>query len=213
MKLALALWIALAAVSANAQVHRCIDAGGKATYSDVPCTSSAKQATQVLGRTATDTVDDPYARERNLVSIERARAIQQGTVNSAIRQEQASSGALLLGRSDNRRATPAASPSEDTEGCETYSPRRGCYGGERAHNPNWSPRAGYHGGGGPADQRKEAQEQAAARALPTSFTGCDKAGCWSNTGARYSFVAGGNLSGPGGQFCTRGAGNTFSCNP
>ena len=213
MKLALAVWIALAAISANAQVHRCIDGGGKATYSDVPCTSSAKQATQVLGRSATETIDDPYARERNLLSIERARAIQQGTMNSVIRQEQASSGALLLERSDIRRAAPATSPLEDTEGCETYSPRKGCYGGERARNPLWSPRAGYYGSGGPADQRREAQEQAAAKVLPTTFNGCDKAGCFSNTGSRYSFVAGGNLRGPSGQFCTRGAENTFLCKP
>ncbi|MGJ7523650.1 DUF4124 domain-containing protein [Variovorax sp. LT1P1] len=207
--------IAFLAVSgANAQVHRCIDAGGKATYSDVPCSSASKRAERVLGREATDATDDPYAAQRTMESIQRARELQQGTVNSVVQRSQGSGGAVSM---DAPQTAPRPRPSQnDAEGCETISTRQGCVGGERARNPNWSPRKGYYGGGGPADQRAEAQKAAAAQARaaaqPTSFTNCDKTGCWGNHGGRYNFVAGGNLAGPNGSFCTRAAGGTFSCN-
>lgn len=212
MKFAIAVGLLLACAAAGAQVHRCLDATGKASYSDTACPTSATRADQVLGRGATVSRPDPYAAERNLESIERARAIQQGTVDSAVGQSREPDGPVHLGA---RAATPAPAARPDVEGCETYSTRKGCMGGERSRNPNWSPSKGYYGGGGPADQRREAQEQATAQARaaarPTSFLNCDKAGCWSNTGSRYNFGAGGNLNGPNGRVCTRAAGNNFHC--
>lgn len=212
MKVAVAVGLLLACVSAGAQVHRCIDAAGKASYSDTACPTSATRADQVLGRGATVSRPDPYAAERNLESIERARAIQQGTVDSAVDQSRGSDGAAHFGAHAGAAAPAAPATRPDVEGCETYSTRKGCMGGERNRNPNWSPTKGYYGGGGPADQRREAAEQSRVAARPTSFTNCDKAGCWSNTGTRYSFSAGGNLAGPNGSFCTRAAGNNFHCN-
>lgn len=216
MKVVVAVGLLLACVSAGAQVHRCIDAAGKASYSDTACPTSATRADQVLGRGATVSRPDPYAAERNLESIERARAIQQGTVESAVEQSRGSDGAVHLGSRTAAPSPAAAAARPDVEGCETYSTRKGCMGGERVRNPNWSPNEGYYGGGGPADQRREAQKQAAAQARavarPTSFMNCDKAGCWSNTGSRYNFGAGGNLNGPSGRVCTRGVGNNFHCN-
>ena len=50
--------VALATI-ANAQVHRCIDANGRATYSDTACPTSAKRTDQVLGGSATARRDEP----------------------------------------------------------------------------------------------------------------------------------------------------------
>ncbi|MCY1245543.1 hypothetical protein D9M72_587030 [compost metagenome] len=144
-------------------------------------------------------------------SIERARQLQQGTVESSIQQSQGSGGAVSI--SSGRPPTPSAQVSADSEQCETYGTRKGCYGGERARNPKWSPTRGYHGSGGPADQQYEAERRARAASAPGQMVNCDAAGCWgSQNGVRYNRVAGGNLAGTNGSFCTRGAGNTFSCN-
>lgn len=117
--------------------------------------------------------------------------------------------------SDRRAANPASADlvggPPDAEVCEAYSPRKGCYGGERAKNPNWSPRKGYFGGGGPADQRREEEERHRAAAGPGQMVNCDRVGCWRTAnGVRYNRAAGGNLTGANGQFCVR-AGNTFNC--
>lgn len=164
----------------------------------------------MLGRNATDSPVDPYAAQRNLDSIERSRQLQQDMVDSSIQQSQGSGGAIAL---NPGRAAPPAPVTADSEPCDTYGTRKGCYGGERGRNPKWSPTRGYYGSGGPADQQYEAERRARAASAPGQMVNCDTAGCWgSQNGVRYNRVAGGNLSGTNGSFCTRGAGNTFSCN-
>jgi len=57
------------------------------------------------------------------------------------------------------------------------------------------------------------QPAPAPRRGPGQLVNCDAAGCWgAQNGVRYNLVAGGNLQGTDGSFCTRGAGNTFHCN-
>lgn len=52
-----------------------------------------------------------------------------------------------------------------------------------------------------------------AHRAPGQLVNCDAAGCWgAQNGVHYNLVAGGNLQGTDGSFCTRGRGNTFSCN-
>lgn len=66
-------------------------------------------------------------------------------------------------------------------------------------------------GSAPAAQQYEPAQP--VRRGPGQFVNCDQAGCWgAQNGTRYNFVAGGNLQGTDGSFCTRGAGNTFNCN-
>lgn len=65
----------------------------------------------------------------------------------------------------------------------------------------------------PAAAQQQYQPALPARTGPGQFVNCDAAGCWgAQNGVRYNFGAGGNLHGTDGSFCTRGAGNTFSCN-
>lgn len=208
----------LAVGGASAQVHRCIDAAGKAAYSDTPCATSAKRAEQVLGREATESRFDPYAGQRNLQSIERARAIQQGTVDRSIEQAQGPAAATMLGAPNRAAAAPVRSA--EVEGCETRTGRGDCIGGERRQNPNWSPRRGYFGGGGPADQRYEADRARRAAASeqaesdrPATLTNCNAGGCWDDSGNRYNRTGDGSrLVGPTGQVCREKAGGHVSCN-
>ena len=103
-------------------------------------------------------------------------------------------------------ACSVISLSVGAQACDTWSPRKGCIGGSRATNPNWSPNQGYTGG-------DFQPTPSPLRQHPGQFVNCDQAGCWgSANNVRYNFVAGGNLQGTDGSFCTRGAGNTFSCN-
>ncbi|QRF60215.1 DUF4124 domain-containing protein [Variovorax paradoxus] len=206
-----ALFICMAS-GAAAQVHRCVDAAGKTSFSDQPCPTGSKSAVRVLGANATDRrwENEVYGRERNMRSIENAsRSIQEPTSDGMV------GGPAMMGAPTQRgQLEPMHPPSVavDAEGCDTVSPRRGCYGGERNRNPNWSARRGYYGGGGPADQQYEREQQERAASAPGPLVGCDASGCWgSQNGVRYNRVAGGNLQGTDGRFCVRGAGNTFSC--
>jgi hypothetical protein len=198
---------------ASAQVHRCTDAGGRVTFSDTACPNSAKKADRVMGEGATQQRWEPegFRAQQNLDSINRARALQQESVDVVTRQSQGEAGAGAIGQGAApapQRPDPAYSDS-----CETQSSRKGCIGGARSTNPNWSAGRGYHGGGGPADQRAANAQRARNAAPPGQMVNCDPAGCWgAQNGVRYNFVAGGNLQGTNGSFCARGAGGTFSCN-
>lgn len=203
--------LAVMSLETEAQVHRCTDSNGKTSFSDVPCPITAKNSEQVLGRSATETSADPFAAQRNIESIERARQLQQETVEGLIQQSRGTSGATTM--SSGRSAASARQTPAEGEQCETYGTRKGCYGGERARNQKWSTARGYHGSGGPADQQYDAERRARAASAPGQMVNCDAAGCWgSQNGVRYNRVAGGNLQGTNGSFCARGAGNTFSCN-
>lgn len=103
----------------------------------------------------------------------------------------------------------------DPEGCETTSSRKGCIGGERVRNPNWSPTRIYFGGGGPADQKYEDDRAplVAARArteanVSNRLTNCNASGCWDGLGNRYNRTGDGSkLVGPDGRMCRHRGGN------
>lgn len=86
------VWLLAAALTffaagpAQAQVHRCVDATGKTTFSDSPCSSGARSSTQVLGSDATDRrwENEAYGRERNMRSIENASRIIQAPTSDAM---------------------------------------------------------------------------------------------------------------------------------
>lgn len=221
-------WKALAALAAlaisgaaGAQVHRCVDAAGKVSFSDAPCPTTAKSAARVLGADATDRrwENEVYGRERNMRSIENAsRIIQEPTSDAQF------GGPVSIGTPAGRHAGEPAPRAEgqlhpDDANCDTQSPRKGCFGGARSVNPNWSPRRGYFGGGGPADRRHQ-QEHDRAREIaerdasrgPVRATNCNAGGCWGSDGNRYNRTGDGqNFFRSDGKFC-RANGNTFSCN-
>lgn len=207
------------AAGASAQVHRCVDAAGKVSFSDIACPTSAKKADQVMGESATQQRWEPegYRAQQNLDSINRARALQQESVDVVTRQSQGESGAAAIGSSPApapQRRDPAYS-----DGCDTQSTRKGCIGGARAANPNWSARRGYYGSGGAADQRYEAEQERAREAAareaargPVQVTNCELSGCWDTAGNRYNRTGDGQtFIRSDGRFC-RGTGRTINCN-
>lgn len=52
-RILIAVVLALSAAGASAQVHKCVDAKGKISYSETPC-SAAERGGQVLGSEATE---------------------------------------------------------------------------------------------------------------------------------------------------------------
>lgn len=213
-----------ACLGAQARVYGCVDAAGKTSYSDQPCTA-AQRGGEVLGPGATEKRWEPegYRLQEQLDSAARASALQRETGAVVRRQSEAPegpqgpAGAVTMDAGRTSRTgqvrSQKAAPAADDEACETYSDRKGCIGGERARNPNWSARRGYNGGGGAADQRYEEQQRLRAASGPGPFVNCDSAGCWgSRNGVRYHRAAGGNLVGTDGQVCTSSAGTTYSCN-
>lgn len=187
-----ALVLLAACVGAQAQVYGCVDAAGRTSYSDRPC-SAAQRGGEVLGPGATEKHEEPegYRLQQQLDSAARASALQRETGAVVRRQSEAPEGSagpagavtMDAGRTGQPRPQKAA-PAADEEGCETYSDRKGCIGGERARNPNWSARRGYNGGGGPADRRYEEQQR---------------------------LRAADGTHGTHRQVCTPGAGKTFTC--
>lgn len=191
MKSFVAASILLLCSASHAQVHRCINDAGRATFSDTPCPASSKQAAQILGRDATAQSDDPGAAQRTLQSIERARRLQQGTVDSAIQQSQGPANVALTRPS---QPTPSqGSSAEGPEACETFHGGKGCIGGARDKNPMWSPQRGYYGNGGAADQkyeREQAERERVAAQLREErinrLNNCNASGCWDEKGRRYN---------------------------
>ena len=201
-----------------AQVYKCTDATGKTGFSDTPCSTAAAQSSTVMGAGATerDPEAEAFAAERNLASIQRSRAALAGSVDIVTRQSQVPAGAggpvVMDAPPIQQTRSMLNSPTAGDE-CQTYSTRKGCIGGSREANPNWSARRGYYGGGGPADQEYE-REQAALRARqPGQMVNCDRAGCYgANNGVRYNFTGGKTMMGTNGSACTMVGGNMVSCN-
>jgi hypothetical protein len=193
---------------ACAQVNKCTDASGKVSYSEQACTGTQRGG-QVLGIEATrmDPARDRISAQLHRESLNRTMQGQREMIDGPPRQASAETDDEAPAPQSARPA--AIAEADPTASCDTYSTRAGCIGGRRETNSTWSPREGYYGvdhpGGPPA--------AAPLAAGPGSLVNCDQAGCWgSANGVRYNRAAGGNLIGTNGSFCTRGAGNNFSCN-
>lgn len=175
----------LASVPAAAQVHKCVDAAGKVSYTETPCTAAAKQSQQMMGREATSTYD-PYAAQRTMESYDRATAISRSINDGPPGLNPDNGGGII----DNGPNGPGG-----------INRRREAETLQRAQQQI------------DASRRQAATQEATRTAGPGQLVNCDQAGCWgASNGVRYNFVAGGNLQGTNGQFCARGAGNTYSCN-
>lgn len=209
-----------ACLGADAQVHKCIDAAGKISYSQQPCMASQRGG-QVLGDGATmrrTEEEEAYQAQRNRASLARTLQQQHEMIEGPVQERQPAI--------ERRRAVEA--PSEephqeaiaDREGCETYSTRKGCMGGDRARNPNWSARRGYYGGGGPADQRHEVEAErarqdaaAAASRAPGRLSNCTASGCSDGAGNRYNRTGDGSkFWRSDGKFCTSSGSSWVTCN-
>lgn len=185
MKFAVTAFLLLAASAGHAQVHKCVDAAGKVSYSETPCGASAKQSQQMMGRQATSTYD-PYAAQRTMESYERATAISRSINDGAAAQQPDVGGGII----DNSPSGPGGTNRK----FDAANAQRARLAAEQA-------------------RRIEEEREARRASSPVQLVNCDPMGCWgANNGVRYNFVAGGNLQGTNGQFCARGAGNNFSCN-
>ncbi|MNX79855.1 hypothetical protein D3C86_1114990 [compost metagenome] len=174
---------AVLAAGAIAQVHKCVDAAGKITFSDVLCPTTSKKAARVLGADATDRrwENEAFGRERNMQSIENATRILREPTSDAL----GDSGGGIIQSDPNERIR-----AQDDRNMQR---RLGELEVDR--------------------QRREERAQARAAAAPPPIAAnCDAAGCWDTLGNRYNRTGNGrNFWRQDGKFC-RAAGNTFSCN-
>lgn len=213
-----AMVLALAAGASHAQVHKCVDAAGKVSYSETPCGAAAKQSQQMMGREATSTYD-PYAHQRTMQSYQRDSAINRAYAPQLDARGDAGGGIVDASRTGGTQPRSASAPQYDDQS-QTQSTRKGPIGGSRDVNPNWSPRRGYYGGGGPADQKYEAEQEGNQRlpgrgaAFPKTLSRCDGSYCYDTTGGSYLRNGDGTLLKSGGGVCrqTPGLPGQFTCN-
>lgn len=211
--------VALVSTTVTGQVHKCVDSSGRISYSQIPC-QGAQRGGQVLGREATEMRNEPdgYRHQLQMESLNRTHQQQRELIDGPAPPPQpATSRAASQGDEP-----PTVGEAEETEKCETYSLHKGCIGGERSRNPNWSARKGYFGSGGPADRKREQQEAAAEAARaeatrkqslhPPRVSKCNDRGCWDNAGNRYNRIRDDNeFFSTNGKFC-RIVGQNMTCN-
>lgn len=188
MRSTAAVFLLVAAFGASAQVHRCIDAAGKVSFSDTICPSTAKSAARVLGADATAPrwENEAYGRERNMQSIENASRILREPTSDA----RGDSGGGIIQSDPNERIRAQDQRNMQRRAAEIDADR--IKQEDRA-------------------ARNEEARQAAARA-PKVITNCNAGGCWDSAGNRYNRTGSGqNFWRSDGKFC-RAQGNTFSCN-
>lgn len=137
------LVLVAAAAAAHADVLRCTDAAGKVGYTDQPaCPAGSKPTGNVPVPEAAgpnDVSNDRAAREQ-LDSVNRARQLQQDTVDAATRPAQPPAGAAIIdGRGGNAREV-APDPRYSDRGepgiaADTWYPGGGGYYGRPAPPP------------------------------------------------------------------------------
>jgi hypothetical protein len=195
IRLVMTLAVLLAtAGGACAQVNKCTDASGKVSYSEQACTD-AQRGGQVLGREATrmDPERDRYNAQLHRESLNRTMQGQRELID----------GPPPSAEDEARYEAPRPAPAP-------YNPNKLI---DEQSERNMAKRMAELEGGRRqrADQQQEQQQQRRQRQGPTSFSGCDTAGCWGNNGVHYSRVAGGNMAGSDGSFCSTANGQNFSC--
>lgn len=181
----LLVWVS---IGAAAQVHRCVDAAGKTTFSDQPCPTSAKSAARVLGADATNRrwENEVYGRERNMRSIQNASRIIQARTSDAA----GDAGAGIIDHDPNERIRAQDDRNMQRRMAEIEA--------DRARQED-------------REARAEAA-RAAAVGRPTTITNCNAGGCWDNAGNRYNRTGNGqNFWRSDGRFC-RATGSSMSCN-
>lgn len=182
----------LTAGGAGAQVNKCTDAQGKVSYSGQACTGT-QRGSQMLSRDATRM--DP---ERDRISAEQHRESLARTMQG---QRELMAGPPPSPEDEARYEAPRQAP-------PPYNPNKLI---DEQSERNMAKRMAELEGGRRqrADQQQEQQQR--RRQGPTSFSGCNTAGCWGNNGVHYSRVAGGNMAGSDGSFCSTANGQNFSC--
>ena len=197
-RIALAAAVLVVATSAGAQVHRCVDAAGKASFSDVPCPTSAKKAEQVLGSDATDRRYDPYASQRTLDSMQRAAAISRSMSDDSVGRAQVApgDGAAIIDHDPNQRIREQDERNMKKKMAELEA-------GRRAQEER-------------ALRAEQARRQAAANPptdFPRKMTNCSGPYCYDNQGGSYTQGAGGELRRNDGAVCTDPGGTgKYRCN-
>lgn len=76
----------LAAGSAQAQVHKCVDAAGRVVYSQTPCPANTKSGTITRRIDAAPSVPQPAAAAEK---AEKGEAVKEGATKTPVNQEQA----------------------------------------------------------------------------------------------------------------------------
>lgn len=180
--------LAFLSVNAGAQVHRCTDATGKTSFSDVPCPTTAKSAARVLGSDATDRrwENEAYGRERNMQSIESASRIIQAPTSDAI----GGAGAGIIDSDPNQRIRE-----QDQRNMQR---RMAQIEADRAQQD--------------ARDARAAELRLAPSTGPAHLTNCNASGCWDGTGNRYKRTGDGSkFLRSDGKLC-RSNGNSLTCN-
>lgn len=175
------------AMCASAQVHRCIDAAGKATYSDVACPTNSKKAERVLDADATDRRYDPYASQRTMDSMQRATAISRSMSDDSISRAQVNTGdgAGIIDSDPNQRIREQDERTMNRKMAEIEA-------GQRAQNEQVS-------------RAERARRQAAAtppHQVQRKLTNCSGAYCYDNQGGSYSQGVGNELQRNDGATCS-----------
>lgn len=221
--LAMAACLACVAGGASAQVYRCVDAAGKQTFSDAPCAATSQSGRQVLGAGATQRLsseEEEAASQRTLHSIERARALKQGTVNASIQQERPAGAAA--GRSSRVEAPvdemACQAAQRDVEMASatlrTEVSRGNNAGTQRVAVANaqkrmrsacgQDPRRGMAGGSGPRGTLQGVGAGASAGPEAPRITHCNASFCYDDQGGVYQRQGDSStMTAPNGTACTQ----------
>lgn len=191
-KTAIITCLGFAALSANAQVHRCKDASGKTVYSDQPCATG--QAGALIERQRSQAEirrEREQAYNAELQKQERRIAEQERTLSQQQRAAQQLPAQVL--------------PTQQTEGWQERKDRENA----RTSATSTTNNGGRFDASAEAARKEEARRRAAA--APATITHCDPGFCYDDRGAVYHKAGPDFMTGPNGQACYR-AGTAWNCN-
>ncbi|GER16721.1 DUF4124 domain-containing protein [Variovorax boronicumulans] len=181
-------------LTSAAQVHRCTDSAGKISYSDSPCSTSAKRAEKVMGRDATEMHWEPegYRHQQQLESAARAQQALLDTQETVTNQSRGTTGAGIIRHDPNERINQQSE--------RNMARRRAQLEADAARRRQQD------------DYRDEIARNKAMAPQSTRLTNCNASGCWDDAGNRYNRTGDGrNLIGQDGRFC-RTVGQQVICN-
>lgn len=187
--------LAISAVTASAQVHRCKDAAGKVTFSDSPCASG--QAGEQIQRKRTQ---DEILQER--IQAAEAEDRKQGRRMAEQEREWA--------EQQRRAMQPQPAPTVRHSGNDWQKRNE-------LRNAEVSARSITNNGGrwdaaAQAERARQRREEARRNPpTPTIITNCNQGFCYDEHGGVYHRNGPDFMTGPNGRTCNR-AGNMWNCN-